>query len=103
LDRIHLQGWLYFKGMDAAYLARAIGVTESYISMLISGEKDNPTLVMLGKIARGLGIPVGLLFTHPQHLGVPVPVSNTAIGALKDIEARVREKSKKPHPGKKAH
>lgn len=44
--------------LTQAALARKIGVTAPYISMLESGARAAPSLPMLKKLARALGVPV---------------------------------------------
>ncbi len=39
-------------------LARRVGVTEAYMSMLESGERKNPTLATLKKLAKALRVTV---------------------------------------------
>ena len=42
-------------------LARRVGVTEAYMSMLESGARKNPSLAMLKKQAKALGVSVAEL------------------------------------------
>jgi transcriptional regulator with XRE-family HTH domain len=42
-------------------LARRVGVTEAYMSMLESGARKNPSLAMLKKLAKALGVSVAEL------------------------------------------
>jgi transcriptional regulator with XRE-family HTH domain len=49
------------KGMKRIALARAAKVTPAYITQLETGERKNPSLAVLKKIASALGVPVGIL------------------------------------------
>lgn len=49
--------------MSKSELARKIGVSPSYITMLENGEKTNPSLEVQFKIARTLGIPLNELIS----------------------------------------
>ncbi len=42
-------------------LARRVGITEAYMSMLESGERKNPTLATLKKLAKALKVTVAEL------------------------------------------
>jgi transcriptional regulator with XRE-family HTH domain len=46
------------KGMSQVALAKAAGVGRTYIVKLESGEKTNPSLDVLRKLAKALGVPV---------------------------------------------
>jgi transcriptional regulator with XRE-family HTH domain len=47
--------------LTQAELAKRAGVTEAYISMLEGGQRKNPSLPTLKKLARALGVPGGEL------------------------------------------
>jgi transcriptional regulator with XRE-family HTH domain len=42
-------------------LARKIGVTANYVS-LVEGGKREPSIALLNRLAKGLGIPTGIFF-----------------------------------------
>ena len=46
------------KGMKRIDLARAAKVTPAYITQLETGERKNPSLDVLKRLARALGVPV---------------------------------------------
>jgi transcriptional regulator with XRE-family HTH domain len=46
------------KGMSQVSLAKAARVGRTYIAKLESGEKKNPSLDVLKKLAQALGVPV---------------------------------------------
>jgi transcriptional regulator with XRE-family HTH domain len=46
------------KGLSQAALAKRSGVAQGYISQMEAGEKKNPGIETLRKIARALGVPV---------------------------------------------
>ena len=46
------------KGLSQKALAEQIGVTDAYITMLESGKRKNPSLEVLKKLAKALGVPV---------------------------------------------
>ena len=46
------------KGLTRSDLARAADVTPAYITQLETGERKNPSLDVLKKLARALGVPV---------------------------------------------
>ena len=49
------------KGLSQKALAEQVGVTDAYITMLESGKRKNPSLDILKKIAKALGVPVAEL------------------------------------------
>ena len=46
------------KGISQRTLAKRIGVTGAYITMLETGQRKNPSLAILRRIAKILGVPV---------------------------------------------
>jgi transcriptional regulator with XRE-family HTH domain len=49
------------KGMTQRDLATRVGVTPGYIAQLELGQKKNPSVPVLRRLARALGVPVGEL------------------------------------------
>lgn len=46
------------KALTQAELAKRAKVKQSYVAMLESGERQNPSLAILKRLARALGVPV---------------------------------------------
>jgi transcriptional regulator with XRE-family HTH domain len=46
------------RGLSQLALAKKADVAQGYISSLEAGEKKNPSITILKKIARALGVPV---------------------------------------------
>ncbi len=46
------------KGLTQDELARRVGVTKAYISLLESGARTNPSLDVLRRLAKALGVPL---------------------------------------------
>ena len=46
------------KGLSQKALAERVGVTDAYITMLETGVRKNPSLVVLQRLAKALGVPV---------------------------------------------
>jgi transcriptional regulator with XRE-family HTH domain len=46
------------KGLSQKALAKRVGVTDAYITMLETGKRKNPSLDILKKLAKALGVPV---------------------------------------------
>lgn len=55
-------------GLTQENLANKAGIDRSYIGGVERGER-NPTLVVVKKIARGLGLTLGELFAYDGKLG----------------------------------
>lgn len=49
------------KGLTQAELARKAKITDEYVSMLETGAKRNPSLAVLQRLAKALGVSVGEL------------------------------------------
>jgi len=49
------------RGMSMADLAKKASITDAYIANLETGKKANPSLDVLKRLARALGVPVGEL------------------------------------------
>jgi transcriptional regulator with XRE-family HTH domain len=49
------------RGLTQAQVAQKVGVTKNYITMLERGERKNPSLDIVKKIAKALGVPAGEL------------------------------------------
>ena len=49
------------QGLTQVQLAKKAGVTQAYIAKLEAGDKANPTLDVLKRLARALGVPVTYL------------------------------------------
>ncbi len=47
--------------MTQAELAKKANLTEAYVSQLLKGKRKNPSLDVLKRLARALGVPVGEL------------------------------------------
>ena len=46
------------KGFTQVYIAKKAGITQTYLSQIESGSKDNPSKEILQKISDAIGIPV---------------------------------------------
>lgn len=46
------------KGLNQVELAKKAGVTTAYVSQLEGGQKRNPSLDVLKRLAKALGVPV---------------------------------------------
>lgn len=46
------------KGVTQVELAKKARVTQSYVAMLEAGEKKNPSLDVVKRLAKALGVPV---------------------------------------------
>lgn len=58
------------KGLDAAKLARLAGLNPTGIYDILSGKSRSPKIETIGKIARGLGVPVSYIFNEqPANVG----------------------------------
>lgn len=65
LRTLYLGPWLARLGRRPSEVAKAVGVGESYLSLLISGDKRNPSGALLLAISEELGISVNDLYRRP--------------------------------------
>jgi transcriptional regulator with XRE-family HTH domain len=49
------------KGLSQQTLADRVGVSDAYIAMLETGTRRNPSLTLLQRLAKALGVPVTAL------------------------------------------
>lgn len=54
------------KEIDQAQLAKESGISQGYLSELESGVKENPSIMVLNRIALALCVPVIALFEDTQ-------------------------------------
>ena len=50
------------RGMSQRELAKGAGVTDPYITLLETNQRKNPSLTVLKRLAKALGVPVATLF-----------------------------------------
>lgn len=65
IDPIFLGEWIRTLETTPAEVARNTGLSEAYLSQLIDGSKNNPTLQKLSMIVRFLDIPISAIFEPP--------------------------------------
>lgn len=63
--KLYIGPWLARLGKKPVDAAKAIGVTETYMSELISGKKKNPGHAILFDLSEWLGIPMNALYRMP--------------------------------------
>jgi transcriptional regulator with XRE-family HTH domain len=49
------------RGLSQRELAKMVGISDVYITLLETGQRKNPSLAILKKIAKALGVPVTTL------------------------------------------
>ena len=49
------------KGLSQKALGQLVGVTDAYVTMLERGKRRNPSLPVLKRLAKALGVPVTAL------------------------------------------
>lgn len=65
---IFLGEWIRALETTQAAVARGTGLSETYISQLIDGSKNNPTLKKLSLIVQCLDIPISAIFEPPPDV-----------------------------------
>ncbi len=59
--KVRLRTWRRARGLTQEELAKKAGVTKFYISQLETGIRDNPSLPVLRRLAKALGVSAGEL------------------------------------------
>ncbi len=59
--KVRLRAWRRERGFTRAELAKKAGVTELYISQLELGLRENPSLPVVRRLAKALGVSAGEL------------------------------------------
>lgn len=62
---LYLGQWLHQLGKEQSEIAKAAGIGKSYMSLMVSGKKDNPAALKLLRISRALGVSVNNLYEPP--------------------------------------
>lgn len=63
---LYIGAWIAFVGKRQVAVAKDAGITEGYLSALISGKHGkDPALSVLKAVARAIGVPVQALFVAP--------------------------------------
>lgn len=57
------------RNLDAAKLARASGLNPTGIYDILKGKSRSPKIETIAKIAKGLGVPVSVIFSGPNEDG----------------------------------
>lgn len=52
------------RGIDAAKLARASGLNPTGVYDILKGKSRSPKIETIGKIAKGLGVPISVIFSE---------------------------------------
>lgn len=87
--------WIIRLGRKPSEIAKAVGVGESYLSLLISGDKKNPSGALLLAISEELGISVNDLYRRPPSQEVTDAVTTLRpdqVAALGELLDSVRGK-----------
>lgn len=82
-QEIYLGAWLKLKGIGPTEAAKIAGCTQSYISNISRGEKDNVNALYLLRLSEHMGITVNDLFRKPP--------SEAQIAALSEFSPEARE------------
>ena len=62
---LHVSEWVAQSGRRQDEIARAVGITDAYLSELISGKKKNPSAHVLRALSEELGITVNDFYRKP--------------------------------------
>lgn len=60
----NIEALMKHKGIDAAKLSRLAGINPTGVYDILSGKSRSPKIETIGKIAKGLGVPVALIFSE---------------------------------------
>ena len=66
-----VRDWLTEKERNQAYLARRAVIDESYLSMILSGQRT-PGPRVLGKLEKAMGLPAGSLMALRSQTQLPL-------------------------------
>lgn len=80
---LYIGEWMARLGIRPVELAKGTGLTESYISELVSRKKDNPSFNAIADIADYLGVTISDLRRPPPSAAVLGGLSAEAIARLK--------------------
>lgn len=97
LRTYYLGPWIARLGRKPSEIAKAVGIGESYLSLLISGDKKNPSGALLIDISEELGITVNDLTRRPPDHDVTDAITQLRpdqLATLGELLDRVRPKKR---------
>lgn len=94
--KLYIGEWLSRLGKKPTDAAKAIGVTESYMSELISGKKKNPHHALLYDLAEWLGLSINDLYRLPPNKTVVEATENLSPSQIAILGQLLDQIQKKP-------
>lgn len=94
---LYLGPWLARLGRKPSEIAKAVGIGESYLSLLISGDKKNPSSALVLAISEELGITVNDLYRRPPDVDVTEAVTQLRpdqLAVLSDLLDQVKPRKR---------
>ncbi len=92
--KLYIGEWIDFRGLKDAEIVRASGINAGYLSELRAWDKDgktpNPSLYMIQKLAKAIGVQPSVFHEPPPTTSAPVRVSRQEMAHLGDISERAR-------------
>ena len=80
--------WIVAVNRRPSEVAKAIGIGESYLSQIISGEKPNPSHSILFSLSEELGVPMNDFYRRPTERDITDKVARLRpdqLSALSDL------------------
>ena len=65
IRKLYISEWIARLGRHQSEIAEAVGIGDSYMSLLVSGRKNNPSGQLLFEISEVLGLSVNDLYRQP--------------------------------------
>lgn len=93
--KLYIGEWLHRLGKKPVDAAKAIGVTEPYMSELISGKKKNPGHTILFDLSTWLGITMNHFYSPPPDRKSLEAVDNLSPSTLDAMRDQLKRTSRK--------
>ena len=91
--KLYIGEWIEHLGTKKpSEIAKEAGITESYLSLLISGEKDNPAAHYVKSISEAMGVSMNALYSRPPTRDVTDQVTKLAPELLAAMQELLRGK-----------
>lgn len=91
--KLYIGEWIDHLGTKKpSEIAKEAGITESYLSLLISGEKNNPAAHYVKSISEAMGVSMNALYGRPPTQDVTDQITKIAPELLTALQGLLKGK-----------
>lgn len=93
-QKVYVRDWFARLAIRPADVSRATGITEGYLSELISGRKKNPSPSLLQEIGDATGIPWTAFYQPPPSPDVMNQIAGLDSGVISRLSTAPKQKNR---------